>query len=218
MKLTQLLIIVSLLLVGCAQEGSQGPSGTEGSTGQAGPAGPAGPQGPQGPQGEVGPQGPIGETGPAGPQGATGAQGPQGVTGPAGETGPAGPQGPIGAQGIQGPQGPAGIQGPAGPAGPTGTQGPAGPSGGIDKTKMYTAQTSTALSSCTGTVCKSVSPCDDGDIILNGACVGTYPGYPEGSMGVRGFNAITTENPQKWVCYFDNVEGTKYAWATCLKP
>lgn len=59
-------IVVFLVLSGCAPAGPQGPSGPKGPTGPAGRQGPIGPIGAAGP---VGDEGPVGLQGPPGPSG-----------------------------------------------------------------------------------------------------------------------------------------------------
>ena len=70
-----LIMVLSLVLVGCGKPGEQGPKGDKGDPGVAGPAGEQGEQGQPGKDGRPGEQGPKGEVGPKGDKGDPGKDG-----------------------------------------------------------------------------------------------------------------------------------------------
>ena len=70
-----LIMVLSLVLVGCGKQGEQGPKGDKGDPGIAGPQGPQGEKGETGQTGRPGEKGPQGEVGPKGDQGDPGKDG-----------------------------------------------------------------------------------------------------------------------------------------------
>ena len=123
------MLVIALLLLVVACEGSIGPAGPRGEQGiqgTQGTIGETGPPGAPGMDGLQGEQGPVGKQGPRGEPGLEGSVGPQGPQGTQGEAGPQGEQGPSGVAGNDGTQGPTGPQGERGPVGEKGEQGPPG--------------------------------------------------------------------------------------------
>ncbi len=89
-------VIVTVLLLGCGQDGTPGPAGNVGATGPQGSAGMSGPKGDMGYPGDSGGPGNMGQMGATGDAGAPGMPGTPGDGGPPGPVGDAGPAGPRG--------------------------------------------------------------------------------------------------------------------------
>ena len=123
------LVLVTLMFLLIACEGSAGPAGPQGSLGIQGVQGEPGAQGvpglrgKEGARGSSGERGDQGDQGPPGVPGERGPQGEQGTHGELGQVGPQGERGPRGKLGQVGPQGPGGEQGPVGLQGRVGAPG-----------------------------------------------------------------------------------------------
>ena len=175
-RLSLLIGIAALVLVGSLLSGCQG---------EEGEPGPRGPEGPAGSQGEPGPAGEDGCSPVVTLEGTilkidSDCDGEIDI-----EQDVQGPAGPQGEQGLQGEQGPAG---PAGPAGPQGEQGPAGPQGEPGGLKGYEIVTRERAFTGLGVL---TLRCPEGKQVIGGGAsasspaVSIYTNMPVGTTGWR---------------------------------
>lgn len=154
---------------------------------------PEGPQGAPGAQGAVGPQGTPGTAGPAGLQGTAG------PTGPAGSTGPQGGRGPTGLTGERGPRGLNGTNGSNGSDGADGTNGTDGKNGSFDVSALYAV--GSGQTPPTGSF-YTLARCDDGDVVLTGACTAAAAPNPSylNSSNPHNYSGDAPDRPDSWGC------------------